>query len=252
MAVDIRLPNITGKTEREQLLQLKSYLYQLSEQLQWAFSTISTQGGDGSSSVVINQVVGATSSGDSSENTGPSFNELQSLIVKTADTVEAYYEEVTSKLVSEYVALSDFGTYTEVNEAIEKKTAQYTENAYTRIAQVETDLDVLTKATRGYIKTGIIVESLTAEEAASYGKTKGDALIGIEVGEDIGGSFTKYARFTAGRLSFYNQAGSELAYIGTDKLYIREVEIKESFQEGGYKDFIDANGGIVTKWVGGS
>ena len=41
--IDIRQPNITAKTETEQLLQMRSYLYQLSHQLQWAFSTISTE-----------------------------------------------------------------------------------------------------------------------------------------------------------------------------------------------------------------
>lgn len=251
MAIDIRLPNITGKTEKEQLLQLKSYLYQLSEQLQWAFATISTQGGEGSSSVVINQVLGATSQGDSDLTSSPAFTELQSLIVKTAHTVEAYYEEVNTKLVSEYVALSDFGTYTERTEKLERETSAFTEETYTKFAVIEGEIDDY-RLTKGYIKTGIIVDSLSANEAGAYGKKEGDSLIGIEVGEDIGGSFARYARFTAGRLSFYNQNGDELAYISNYKLYIRNVEIEESFQEGGYKDFIDANGGIVTKWVGGS
>ena len=55
MGVEIRLPNITGKTEKEQLLQLKSYLYQLSEQLQWAFDNVNTTGGSGNGSYVVNQ-----------------------------------------------------------------------------------------------------------------------------------------------------------------------------------------------------
>ena len=43
MGIQIRLPNITGASEKEQLAQLKSYLYQLSEELQWAFDNIDTQ-----------------------------------------------------------------------------------------------------------------------------------------------------------------------------------------------------------------
>ena len=35
-----RLPNITGKTEKEQLQQIKSYLGQLTEQLNWAFEQL--------------------------------------------------------------------------------------------------------------------------------------------------------------------------------------------------------------------
>lgn len=37
---DFRLPAITGKTEREQNEQIKSYLYQLAEQLQFALNDI--------------------------------------------------------------------------------------------------------------------------------------------------------------------------------------------------------------------
>ena len=40
MSTNIRFPNITGKTEAEQLVQVKSYLHQLVEQLNWALSTI--------------------------------------------------------------------------------------------------------------------------------------------------------------------------------------------------------------------
>ena len=41
MNFDFRLPNISGN-EKEQLAQFRSYLYQLVPQLQWAFSTATT------------------------------------------------------------------------------------------------------------------------------------------------------------------------------------------------------------------
>lgn len=37
---NIRYPNITGKTEAEQLAQMKSYLIQLVDQLNWALSVL--------------------------------------------------------------------------------------------------------------------------------------------------------------------------------------------------------------------
>ena len=40
MSMDIRLPNITGATDHEQLVQIRSYLYQFAGQLQWALSTL--------------------------------------------------------------------------------------------------------------------------------------------------------------------------------------------------------------------
>jgi hypothetical protein len=38
--MELRLPNITGATEREQLSQIRSYLYQLVDQLQFTISKI--------------------------------------------------------------------------------------------------------------------------------------------------------------------------------------------------------------------
>lgn len=38
--VEIRLPNITGLTEKEQLAQIKSYLFQLAGQLQFELTSI--------------------------------------------------------------------------------------------------------------------------------------------------------------------------------------------------------------------
>lgn len=40
MSIDIRLPNITGGSATEQLAQMKSYLQQLTQQLNWALNTI--------------------------------------------------------------------------------------------------------------------------------------------------------------------------------------------------------------------
>lgn len=112
MGVEIRLPNITGKTEREQLLQLKSYLYQLSEQLQWAFDNISTTGQG--SGYVVNQVSRANASGSlSNRDAAATFSAIKSLIIKSADIVDAYYEEINKRLEGLYVSQSDFGAFAE-------------------------------------------------------------------------------------------------------------------------------------------
>lgn len=41
--INIRLPNITEGSEREQLQQIKSYLHQLVNELNWALSVIEAQ-----------------------------------------------------------------------------------------------------------------------------------------------------------------------------------------------------------------
>lgn len=39
-------PNVNGKTEKEQIQQLKSYLFQLAEQLNWAFQIVRDEADD--------------------------------------------------------------------------------------------------------------------------------------------------------------------------------------------------------------
>ena len=58
MAIDIRLPNITGKTEAEQLQQMKRYLYQLAEDLNYKLSTLEAGTSD-ETSVERNGVIDA-------------------------------------------------------------------------------------------------------------------------------------------------------------------------------------------------
>ena len=215
--------------------------------LQWGLNTIET-------SSVSNQVPSQVSQRvivqGKEENAEATFNSLKALIIKSADIVDAYYEEITTRLEGMYVAQSDFGTYTEKTEKLERDTAAFTETTYSRLATIEGDIEEI-RETEGYIKTGIIVDSLSSEEAAIYNKTEGEGLIGIEVGETTDGAFTKFARFTAGRLSFYDQSDKEVAYVSNNKLYIRNVEITVRFKMGGFIDTV-SNGDVVTKWVGGN
>lgn len=143
MAIEIRLPNITGATEREQLLQLKSYLYQLSEQLQWAFDNISTTGGSGNGGYMVNQAPrGYTpSSGSPGGSAGVNFAELKTLIIKSADIVDSYYEEINRRLEGLYVARSDFGVYAE-------KTSQEIEANSTAITQNYTNTQIIIQNTK--------------------------------------------------------------------------------------------------------
>ena len=44
MSINFRYPNITGNSDREQIAQIKSYLHQLVEQLNYALSTTGSSG----------------------------------------------------------------------------------------------------------------------------------------------------------------------------------------------------------------
>lgn len=148
MGVEIRLPNITGATEREQLIQLKSYLYQLSEQLQWAFDNISTTSGTGNSGYVVNQPTKGASKGLSNAEAELTFNSLKSLIIKSADIVDAYYDEINARLEGLYVAQSDFGAYAE-------QTALAIEANSTAITQTFENTQIIIRETKGEIDSDL-------------------------------------------------------------------------------------------------
>lgn len=84
MSYDIRKPQITSPTAEGQLLQVKSYLLQLVEQLNYALHTIENQSGN----VTVNN------SGTSLESTAAVFSEIKSLFMKSSDIVNAHFAQM--------------------------------------------------------------------------------------------------------------------------------------------------------------
>ncbi len=270
--IDIRQPNISAGTDKEQLLQMRSYLYQLAQQLQWAFSTVSGGGGTGQAGPVP-----ATSGGQSTGgrvNPQKTFAALKDLIIKSADIVEAYYSEINKKLEGVYVAQSDFGIYAEetsneikanntsieqlfannrtiittvsslesnVQNASEAVNRLFRENS--ELAQELEKLYAATIETKAYIKTGLLYED-----------DSGIPVYGLEIGQtnDVNGEnvFSKFARFSADRLSFYDRNDTEVAYISDYRLYITNAEITGTLSlTGRFKIYYDH--GLAFQWIGG-
>ena len=244
MGLELRYPNITGTTEREQLAQVKSYLHQLVGQLQWALNTAGTSSGYTVLQTAQNMASSPSSSPFDAE---VAFDALKPLIIKSADIVQAYYEEVATRLEGQYAAQSDFGTFVEQTEQSIIQSSTDIEQAFSDIQQIITDLESLNftlAEVNAYIRSGLLYYD--ENEIPVYGLEIGQktAVDGEEV-------FNKFARFVADRLSFYDNNGNEVAYISDYKLYIRNVEITASFKIGGFVDTVMANGDVVTKWVGG-
>ena len=246
MSIDIRFPNITAPTDAGRLQQLQSYMHQLVEQLNWALNNIDIAGA-GSTSAITNS--SAATETVQKDDPISNFNSIKGLIIRSADIVNAYYEEIDNllKLSGDYVAQSDFGTFKEESSnqlsATDKQLRQDLvdkQTIFDEDGNVKKELLV-----NGYIYSGIIEYA-----------TEGEAVIGIEIGqtvkEDGEEKFNKFARFTAEELSFYDIYGNKVAYISDYKLYITNVQITGSLIEGGYVDTIAADGSIVTKWRGGS
>ena len=237
MSIDIRLPNITAKDEAGQIQQVRTYLYQLAQQLNWALNTIeSAQSGTVTPSVVIDKGVAPQEAQDT-------FNSIKALIIKSADIVKAYEETIFTDFDGKYFADSDFGTYIEeTSRKVEENSKGVTE-AYTNVQNLTSSVAGLENESRemnAYIKRGLL----------GY-DDNGNAIYGVEVGEtSANGSFVKYARFMADRLSFFDENSDEVAYIGAGCLYVvgKTVFLGE-IQLGSYKT--DTSDGLAFTWIGG-
>jgi hypothetical protein len=246
MNIDLRLPDIKGN-DREQLRQIRSYLYQLIPQLQFALQNAGSAGSAESYVVSTPNNVSSAPSTSSSFNAEVAFVELKPLIIKSAEIVQAYYDEISSMLSGEYVAKSDFGTFTEQMEQKITQSSTEVEQAFKDIQQIFSDIDNISftiAEANAHLRSGLL-----------YYDENGVPVYGLEIGQrnTVDGEevFNKYARFTSDRLSFYDQNGAEVAYISDYKLYIRSLEITTSYKVGGLLSSVMANGDVVKRWVGG-
>ena len=238
--INIRLPNITANTEQGQLLQVKSYLHQLVQELNWALTSIES---GSSTNAVAKQ---SSSVGVSKQEMTTSYNELRSLIIKSADTVKAYSEAAEERYKSLYVAQSDFGTYTEQASQIIQENSKAIESFFENLQEIITQnaLEHSKIDVSANIRSGVL--DVDGSGVPIYGVEVGQRteLDGVEV-------FDKFARFTADRLSFFDQNDNEVAYISDRKLYINHVEVTATLRMGGFVDTVTSDRSIVTKWVGG-
>lgn len=237
--IDIRRPNITDQTEAGKLEQIRSYLYYMSEQLNWAFNTIET----GYSSPTANITQSAVSKAATPEETESNFNALKGLIIKSADIVNAYSEVISKKLEGVYVAESPSGNYKQETAALIEANSKSITQTYENIQRIETNFNgelesvrSQLKDTRAYIRTGEIA----------------DGVYGVEVGQSDefnGEEFRRFASFTADKLSFYDGNRDEVAYISNYKLWITQAHIRQDLLFGdseGYR--LDTSDGIAFIW----
>ena len=245
MSYTFNLPNITATTPDGKIQQMQSFLYKTVEQLNWALNTIEAGGGSG---YVVMQSAknGGSTSAEKDKDAVVRFNDIKSLIIKSADIVSAYYEEINRRLVGKYVAVSDFGTYTQDTAVTINKNSEGVKHYYENVQQILTDIDGLEHSlidVTAHINSGVL-----------YYDEAGVPVYGLEIGQktDIDGEevFNKFARFTSDRLSFYDQNGYEAAYISDKKLYISHIEViktGDTFTIGKLVDTVLPDGSVVTR-----
>lgn len=249
--IDIRQPNITGN-DHEMLIALRSYLYQLCEQLQYAFDMLeSGQGGAKGTTTVIQQMGGGVVSPSANANPELTFNSIKDMIIKSGDIARAYYKKIDNWLIEDklFVVESDFGNYQEsIKTELEATNGSITMNsekmqAITNVFLPNADgsyAEIIKN--QGYIKAGFLEE-----------KTDGNNIYGIEIGLETArneNATVKVSRFTSEGVLLYDPYGAEGARLNNQGLEADRVNIQEKLTTGGFIDEIDDNGNIVTRWGG--
>lgn len=259
--IDIRLPNITATDPAAQLSEVRSYLYQMVEQLNWALNTLDTGSvtANGSTAVISNSNGNAGDGGGTmSSEVLENFGSLKSLIIKTSEalnseigsldeTIRGVYADMGSQRAEFdgiYYAKSDFGEFLEKYKQILSIDPTAINQAYSDIQTLHAETEEIQEAiiaTRANIRSGILCYD-----------DDGFPMYGVEVGQTtkVNGEeqFNKFARFTSGRLSFYDVNGSEVAYISDYKLYITNAQILGNLYLGSY--FLDTTNGLAFIWNG--
>ena len=235
MSVELRFPNITATNTEGQVAQMQSYMHQLVQQLNWALSTIDSASNGDTSNLVINSPKTDVSP-EEAENT---FNSIKALIIKSADIVKAYEDTLKETFNGSYVAQSDFGTYLQNTQLTVETDSKTISEYFKNVQEITGDLEAELKEQNAYIKRGWLDTD-----------AEGNDIIGIEIGETTDdGAFVKCARFTKGKLEFFDEIGIvPVAYIGTGCLYIRgRAVFFGDVQLGKY--LADTSDGLAFTWI---
>ena len=247
---------LTGDAKRDASI-LYTHLFKMSEQLNAALqaldaqainvSTTGTQAATGAST-------GAWSGTGIDPATTEAYQALRSLIIKTGETIRTETAEIVEQFSRDYVAKSDFGTYTEgLNTAISE-----TAEGIVLDLGYETRLDDLDASASGfssyqakteqYIKIGVVRynDDGTMESGVVVGKN----LTTITVdGKEIVRSGNMYSCFTAERLSFWKDE-VEVAYFSNRTLCVTDIAVNDKVTVGSNWQ-IDHTNGFSIKWIGG-
>ena len=238
------MPAYPSGTVEQQVLQQYSYLFQMAQQLNLALEAAE------SSRTAAVQAAGKSRAAQGTEQ---EYQNLKSLIIKTADTVQRRMDQLSARLEGEYVASSEFGSYVEKLSAYIEAHPDALTQYYSFCSDLQEDVDAVDAAfgsykagTEGYIRTGVVYyEGALPVYGVAVGQNLTTTLVdGVETVAQ--NDFR--ATFTAKRLSFW-QDSTEVAYVSDNRLYIRDITVLDSVTLGGWK--LASENGLAFHWIGG-
>ena len=258
--IDIRLPNLTATTEKGQLEQIKSYLFQFAQQLDWALNNIDKQATE-----ATKKVEATTEQKNAVELAQATFSEVKSLIIKSADIVNAYYEEISRRLDGEYVAESEFGKYKQETSATLTANSENVSILFDNQQTMQTNIDGLGEDIEDIgdvlVSTDTETKILGSQAWVKIGvleyEANGFPIYGMEIGQvntkRSGSADTKFAQYRSDGVHLFDQNGTEVATIVSNKLNITNARvanlvITNTLEFDGYS--VVTKNGLGFKWRG--
>lgn len=179
------------------------------------------------------------------ESAEPIVSETRTAVTKLTQDVDSFKATVSET----YTEKSNFNEFKQKTESDLTANSAAIEQRYTEIKTVEqqvlgvdgkvTDVQKKVTETAGYIRTGKVAED-----------ESGNPIYGVKIGQtDTAGNYNAFAQFTAGRISFFDEAGHEISHFAGQDFYIDSGIIVQNLNLGGYE--LRRNKGLGFKWIGG-
>lgn len=240
-------PPILRGTDSEKITRIHSYLYQIVRDLNSALNNLTEE--NFASESVASQVLRNGGTEAQKKELEGNLSTIKSLIIKTADTVRSEIDVIETRLESDYVAVSDLGTF---EESIDTKISESARDITQSIDYNAEIFEQYKIETQGYIRQGIV--RFTDD---------GVPVIGIAIGQDISVTELDHngekvevidtskdmAVWTTSRLSFYVN-GTEVAHFSNSALNVGDVIIDGKLALSNNKWEINHTNGFSIKWIG--
>lgn len=156
MNLNIRYPSISLGNTEDQLRDIRSYLYQLTDTLNACDTSALSVMNEISQAITAGENGLTANSGAETEARLQEYASLRSLIIKTADYAQTQQQGFQLSLSGEYVAVSDFGKYFEEATVDIDGTPYGITQLYNYTSGVDTQNEAYRVQQESYIKSGLL------------------------------------------------------------------------------------------------
>ena len=168
MSFNIRFPSINGATHEEQLIQLKNYLFQLVEALEYEFNQLANN---------------ATSTyvGQGGKNALETFNDIKTYIMRSQDIINAYYKKIEESISDKFASKEELENKIDKVDGMGLSSNDYTSDEKNKLKNIEAE------ANKTVVDDKLSAESVNPVQNKIITAELNKKTSGIEIGETATG-----------------------------------------------------------------